>query len=169
MKKKRIWIIIAIVLFFLLVLIGMTILVSKEVENNQVEKRMINKNKEEQTITCIKENGHDGAEETEEVFLKKGILVTRTNKVVWVKPDPKEKTCEYYSLKSQGLNSRPGVTSNTTCDEHSGTSISTYIISEIDKEDIRLKQFDFVNADNVFDYTSWMLYMEKDGFDCIER
>ena len=170
MKKKQTLIIVGIVCFFLFVLVGTTIIVTNDYNKNKVEERKTEKvYKPEQTITCTKENARDDVTVTESVYLQNGELVTRTNTAYWSKAEPREMTCKYYNDMAAGLNSRPGVTSSTTCDDHTGRNTTTYIISEIDTTDIKLKQLDFVDEHNKFDAQAWKVYMIEDKYTCEEE
>ena len=168
MKKKKIWTIIGIVFFFLFVLIGTTIAAGNDLQkrNNKVEKRVEKSYPAEQTINCVKENARDDVTVTEEVYLQNGELVTRTNTAYWVKTEPREMTCKYYNDLASGLTRRPGVSSTTNCDDTSGRNTTIYQMNEIDKTDLKLKQFDFVDSNNKFDSLGWKNYMENDGYVC---
>ena len=168
MKKKTKIIIIGIVLLILL-LIGIIILILNQYEKVTVEKRIIRDYRESQTITCIKEKNAANVEETEELYLEKGIVITRTNIARWSNTDSLENSCKYYTNKTTGLTGKPGVNVSTNCNDTSGVSTITYTLAEIDKEDIRLKQFDYIDADNHFDYNSWIIYMEQGGYTCTIR
>lgn len=170
MKKKKTLIIVGIVCFFLFVLVGTTIIVTNDYNKNIVEKRKIEKvYKPEQTITCTKENARDDVTITESVYLQNGELVTRTNTAYWSKAQPREMTCKYYTDMASGLNGRPGVTSYTSCDDHSGRNTTTYTFSEIDNTDLKLKQLDFVDSQNKFDSQAWKIHMEEDKYTCEEE
>ena len=166
MKKRKNLIIVGIVLFFIIFTVVTTVIASNDMRSRQVEKRVTKVYKEEETITCYRENGHDGASETEEIYLQNGELVTKKNTASWTKAEPKEKTCEHYTQKSEGLNGKAGVTSSVSCDETRGNFSATYILSEIDKKDMKIKQFDFVDSQNKFDSQAWIIYMEKDNYEC---
>ena len=169
MKKKRIVLIgISLTALFLIVM-GTTILAMNAKENEKVEKRLAPEHKEEQTITCVREKGHDDVEETETVYMQKGVLITRKNTASWYKAEAKEQTCTYYTTKNEGLNAKPGVTSSLDCNENRGNFTATYTIADMDKEDMKLKQFDYINNQNIFDYRAWMEYMRKDGYTCSEN
>jgi len=168
MKKKKTWIIVGIVFFFLFVLIGTTVVVGNDLQkrNRIVEKRMEKNYPAEQTINCVKENARDDVTVTEEVYLENGELVTRTNTAYWVKTEPIEMTCKYYNDLAAGLTGRPGVTSTTSCDDTSGRNTTIYRMDEVDKTDLKLKQFDFVDSHNKFDVMAWKIYMEDDNYVC---
>ena len=167
-KDKEKWIIVGIVLFFLFVLIGTTVIVGNDLQkrNKEVQKRTKKVYPAEQTITCTRENIRDDVTVTEEVYLQNGELVTRTNTAYWSKTEPREMTCKYYNDLAAGLTGRPGVTSTTNCDDRSGRNTTIYRLNEIDKEDLKLKQFDFVDSYNKFDAQAWKIYMEKDEYIC---
>ena len=168
MKKKKNWIIVGIVLFFLFVLVGTTIIVGNDLQkrNQKVQKRTEKIYPAEQTIYCIRENIRDDVTVTEEVYLQNGELVTRTNTAYWSKVEPREMTCKYYTDLAAGLTGRPGVTSITNCDDKSGRNTTIYRMNEIDQTDLKLKQFDFVDSYNKFDAQAWKIYMEKDEYTC---
>ncbi len=165
-KKKKIILIAIAALLLLVLMIIMTVLALNARESEKVEKREATK--DVLTITCVKENAHDDVTETETVYLEKGILITRTDNDTWTKREPSQKTCDYYNSKNTGLNTKEGVSSRVDCNETRGNFTATYTIANVDKEDTQLKQFDYINQDNIFDYRSWKSYMEKDGFKCQE-
>lgn len=169
MKKKTIKIIGIIVIIILLILVGVTVIVGTEKEKNKVEKRKEVVYPSSQTILCVKEQGHDGVREEEEIYLENGVLLTRTNRENWTRSEPKEVTCKYYTQKSESLNQKPGVRSSCTCDDTRGTSTTTYTIAEIDREDLKLKQVEFLDQNNIFDVDSWILYMEEDNYICTKQ
>lgn len=135
----------------------------KQEENIQLRE---NKDPVEKTITCIKEKGHDEVEEKEIVYIQNGELITRRNEYSWQKSTPKEQTCEYYTQMVGGMNSKAGVQGSVSCNEYSGNATLTYTISEMDKTDTKLKQFDYIKSDNIFDYESWIAYMEYNKYIC---
>ncbi len=166
--KKRKKIIVGIILFFVIVLIITTNVAhkatQKEEEAKEIEKKMV----DTMTITCINENGNDDVVQTEIVYIEKGILISRTNIYEWSKPEPKEKTCEYYTLMAEKMNALPGITGSIYCNEAktSGNAKIVYLISEVNKEDVRLKQFDYLDEDNLFDANAWKYYMENSKYKC---
>lgn len=163
-KRDKILIIVGAVLFLFL-LIGITI-AAMSASGEKAEKRVTPTYKDEETITCIKENSHDEAEETESLYLQKGVLITKRNTVTWSKREPKEKTCEYYTTQSRGLSAKEGITSSIECNETRGTFTATYTIAELDREDIRLKEFDYLNSKGIIDTRSWIFYMKNEGYTC---
>ena len=171
MKKDRKWIIASIVIIFSLVLIITTNVAhnanKKEEEIKEIEKKIA----DTMTITCTNENGNDGVIETEEVYIEKGILITRTNTYEWSKPEPKEKTCEYYTLMVEKLNSLPGITGTVYCNEAktSGNAQIIYTIENVNREDVKLKQFDYLDDNNTFDANAWKYYMENNKYKCTSQ
>lgn len=168
MKKYKKRIIIGVISFFIIVLIITTNIAhranKKEAEVKEIEKKMA----DTMTITCINENGNDGVVQTEIVYIEQGKLITRTNKYEWSKPEPKEKTCEYYTLMTEKLNALAGITGSVYCNDAktSGNAQVVYKISEINKEDVKLKQFDYLDEDNMFDSSTWKYYMENSKYKC---
>ncbi len=171
MKKDRKWIIASIVIIFSLVIIITTNVAhnanKKEEEIKEIEKKIA----DTMTITCTNENGNDGVIETEEVYIEKGILITRTNTYEWSKPEPKEKTCEYYTLMVEKLNSLPGITGTVYCNEAktSGNAQIIYTIENVNREDVKLKQFDYLDDNNTFDANAWKYYMENNKYKCTSQ
>ena len=165
MKKKTKIIIIGTVVLLLLVL-GIIILILNQYEKETIEKRVVKEYRDSQTITCIKEKNAANVEETEEVYMEKGVVITRTNTARWSNSDSLENSCKYYTNKTAGLTGKPGVNVSTNCNETSGVSTIIYTLAEIDKEDIRLKQFDYIDSENHFNYNSWIIYMEQGGYSC---
>ena len=171
MKKNRKWIIASIVIIFSLVIIITTNVAhnanKKEEEIKEIEKKIA----DTMTITCTNENGNDGVIETEEVYIEKGILITRTNTYEWSKPEPKEKTCEYYTLMVEKLNALPGITGTVYCNEAktSGNAQIIYTIENVNREDVKLKQFDYLDDNNTFDANAWKYYMENNKYKCIMK
>ncbi len=165
MKKKTKLFIIGIVILILLV-IGIIILILSQYEKESVQKRVVRNYKDTQIITCIKEKNAANVEETEEVYLEKGVIITRKNTARWSNSDSLENSCKYYTNKTDGLLGKPGINVITNCNDVSGVSTITYTLADIDKEDIRLKQFDYIDSENHFDYNSWIIYMEQSGYKC---
>ena len=169
-KEKKIFIILLIILFFLIVIIGITIAVGTVAQENNKEKENANTKKEATTnislITCINEEMPDDITKSEQVYMEEGKLITRTDKSSWNKTEPREDTCKYYQTQTVKLNELYGVTSQVTCDESRGTATTIYTISEIDRTKTKLKQFDYLNEENIFDYKSWMTYMESKEYTC---
>lgn len=168
--KKRIKIIIIIVVIILLILLlsGIIFLSMNARENGETPNKEP-EYKEAMTITCTKEVGHDDVKQTESIYMEKGVLITRRTTAVWTKVEPKEKTCEYYTDQTNGLNTKKGVNASVNCDEQSGNASAVYTISEIDREDMKLKQFDYMNEKGILDYKSWINYMASDGYTCEEE
>ncbi len=168
MKNKKKLIIIGIAFLVLIILIVTTNIAhnayTKEEKIKEIEKKVA----EAMTITCINENGNDDVVQTEIVYIEKGILISRTNIYEWSKPEPKEKTCEYYTLMAEKMNALPGITGSIYCNEAktSGNAKIVYLISEVNKEDVRLKQFDYLDEDNLFDANAWKYYMENSKYKC---
>lgn len=165
-KEKKIFIILVFVLLFLLIIIGVTIGVSTISKNNKKEYVKKETYREKMTITCSIEEEKSNLKKTEEVYLEKGVLITRTDKNEWKSTSPNEDTCKYYQTQVAGLNKYSGVSSSVNCNETSGTSTTTYLISEINREDLKINQFDYLNEENVLDYRGWITYMEKKGYIC---
>ena len=166
-KKRAIWI--SVLLIILLLTISSTTLFVQGAKEGEIQKKEREEYPEEQTISCYKEEGHDGVEETETVYLQRGVLISRTNRAEWSKSTPSEKTCEYYTKNSTGLNAYQGITSTCNCDSNRGTYTATYTIAELDRTQSRLKQFDYLNEKGIFNVTSWRIFMEDSGFDCKEQ
>ena len=53
--------------------------------------------------------------------------------------------------------------------QEKGNASAVYMISEIDREDMKLKQFDYMNEKGIFDYKGWTDYMETSGYTCEEE
>lgn len=166
-KEKKIFIILVFVLLFLLVIIGVTIGVSTIAKNNKREFVKKETYSEKMTITCTFEEEKLNLKKTEEIYLEKGVLITRTDKNEWRSTSPNEDTCKYYQTQMAGLNRYTGVSSNANCNETSGTSITTYTINEINRKDLKINQFDYLNEENILDYKSWISYMEKKDYTCV--
>ncbi len=165
--KRRIISITVACFLVLFLIIGVTLFVDSNKEST-VQKKRTQKFAAEQTVSCVKEQGHDDAEETEEVYIQNGILISRKNIVNWSNSIYKEKTCEYYTKSSNGLNAYPGVSSTCNCNDNGGNYSATYTIAELNKEDVRLKQFDYLTENGIFDVDAWIMYMEDRGFVCKE-
>ena len=103
------------------------------------------------------------------VYIKKGVLISKRTSAVWNKTEPKEKTCEYYTDQTNGLLTKRGVTATVDCDESRGTASATYVIADIDREDMKIKQFDYLTKDDIFDYQGWETYMTNNGYVCEEE
>ncbi len=168
MKKKNIILIIVAIIAFILIVIGTTILSMNASKEENVEKRVVPEYKEEQTITCIRQDSYDDVDEEETVYIQKGVLITRRNTATWNKAESNEMTCKYYTSKNQGLNMKAGIRSSVECNENRGSFTVTYTIAELDKEDTKLKQFDYINNAGIFDYRSWMQFMQKENYQCTE-
>ncbi|MBQ6135005.1 MAG: hypothetical protein IJI60_01665 [Bacilli bacterium] len=168
MKKRTKILIIIIVIILLILLLSAIIFLSMNARDSK-EKDTKPEYKEAMTITCIKEVGHDEVKQTETVYMENGILITRRTSAVWTKAEPKERTCEYYTDQTNGLNTKKGVNASVTCDEQTGNASAVYMISEIDREDMKLKQFDYMNEKGIFDYKGWTDYMETSGYTCEEE
>ena len=164
MTKKRIIIIICIGLAFLLILLGTLLLAMSENERKSQERKVDNY-KEERTITCTKKRDSNGVIEEESVYIQKEVLITRTNTSRWENAD--EQTCKYYTHKSEGLNAIAGISSTTNCG--GGYSVTTYQIAEMDKETTKLKQFEYINEENTFNYQLWEIYMKSNHYTCTEE
>jgi len=168
MKNKKKLIIIGIAFLVLIILIITTNIAhnayTKEEKIKEIEKKVA----ETMTITCINENGNDGVIETEEVYVEQGRLITRTNTYEWSKPEPKEKTCEYYTLMTEKLNALQGITGTIYCNDAktSGNAKIIYTIQDVNREDVKLKQFDFLDKDNIFNISAWKYYMENNKYKC---
>ena len=168
MKNKKKLIIIGIAFLVLIILIVTTNIAhnayTKEEKIKEIEKKVA----ETMTITCINENGNDGVIETEEVYVEQGRLITRTNTYEWSKPEPKEKTCEYYTLMTEKLNALQGITGTIYCNDAktSGNAKIIYTIQDVNREDVKLKQFDFLDKDNIFNVSAWKYYMENNKYKC---
>lgn len=165
MKKKTKLLIIGIVILILLV-IGIIILILSQHEKETVQKRVQKSYRDSQTITCIKDKNAANVEETEEVYLEKGVIITRKNIARWNNSDSLDNSCKYYTNKTEGLLGKPGINVSTNCTDTSGVSTITYTLAEVDKEDVRLKQFDYIDSENHFNYNSWIIYMEQGGYHC---
>ena len=165
-RKKRIITVEGCLILLLLLIAGTTLFVHGSKES-EIQKKEV-EYPEEQTITCFKEQGHDEAEETEIVYLQKGKLIRRENIVDWTNSPSKERTCEYYTKNSAGLNSYKGVSSTCNCGDSYGHYTATYVIAELDREEVRLKQFDYLNENDIFSAAQWRIYMEERNFKCTE-
>lgn len=169
-KEKKIFIILLIILFFLLIIIGITIAVGTVAQENKKEKEEINVKDEKpntiSTITCINEDMPDDIIKSEQVYLEQGKLITRTDISKWNKTEPREDTCKYYQTQTIKLNNLNGITSSVTCNEQRGEATTIYTISEIDRSKTKLKQFDYLNEENIFDYKNWISYMESKEYKC---
>jgi len=161
-KKKKILIIIAIILVILFL---SWIIVSVHRIKSKTERREI-VYPDYQTITCTKEGAHDGTTKTEEVYLQKGKIITRTDITSWNKTIAKEDTCSYYTLMSQKLNALTGITSTVNCNEYRGEVKTIYTIAEMDTENTKLKQLEYTDLEGNFDYREWIIYMKKDNYSC---
>lgn len=168
MKKEKKWIIVILVIIFSLVLIITTNVAhnanQKEEEIKEIEKKIA----DTMTIICTNENGNDGVTQIEEVYIEKGVLISRTNIYEWSKPEPKEKTCEYYTLMTEKLNALTGITGTVYCNEAktSGNAKIIYTIESVNREDVKLKQFDYLDDNNIFDANAWKYYMENSKYKC---
>ena len=118
--------------------------------------------------TNIAHNAYTKEEKTEEVYVEQGRLITRTNTYEWSKPEPKEKTCEYYTLMTEKLNALQGITGTIYCNDAktSGNAKIIYTIQDVNREDVKLKQFDFLDKDNIFNVSAWKYYMENNKYKC---
>lgn len=167
-KEMKIIIILLIILFFLLIIIGITIAVGTIAKENEKEKSNTKNEeyKDQITITCSIEENKDDVVKTEQVYLEKGVLITRTDISKWNKTIPREDTCKYYQTQTAKLNNYVGISSSVNCDTTSGTATTIYTISELDRTKTKLKQYDYLNEDNIFDYRSWMNYMQTKEYTC---
>jgi len=168
MKKKRKLVYLILVLLFLLFIGGFILLVSTVTQKENVQKREGYNYKKNLTITCTSTT-QDDVNITEEVVIENSVLILRRDIASWYKGDTTgEKTCKYYTSKASGLAVKQGITCTTNCDERQGTSTTVYTISELDKEDVKLKQFEYINEKDFFDYYGWMTHMRNKGYDCKE-
>lgn len=153
-------------LLIILVLISTSIILYTS-ENNKEEviqeREDINISK---TITCISNEQKDDVYDTEIVRIENGILLTRTNIKNWTHSIPNQVTCNYYTEQSTKLNNLSGVESKITCNDLEGTIETTYTIGEINKDEVRLKQFDFMEKNNIFYETGWLDYMKRSNYKC---
>lgn len=167
-KERKIFIILLIILIFLFLIIGVTVGVVGAIEKNNKENSNEQNQEEskEMTIACVKEDGNDDVKKTEEVYLEDGIIIKRTDTSEWDKTDPKQETCDYYTLQTTKLNQLDGVSSEVTCNELKGKAVTIYTISEVNKDEIKLKQFDYITENYTFSGSGWMTHMKKNGYEC---
>jgi len=169
MKKnieKRFKIIIISFLLIIIVLISTSLILYVNDNNSEEtiqEREEINTSK---TITCTSNYQKDDVYDIEIVQVENGILTTRTNNKYWKHSTPNQVTCNYYTEQSTKLNNLTGVESQITCNDLEGSVETTYIISEINKDEVRLKQFDFMEKNNIFYEAGWLEYMKKSNYNC---
>jgi len=166
MKKRTIILIVIACVALLLIMLGTTMLAMNAKKTEEAEKRVTPEYLEEQTITCTREKYHDDVDEVVTLYMQKGVLITKSEADSWYKAEAKEKTCEYYTSKNKGLNTKKGVSSSVTCDERRGNFNATYTIKEMDKEDMRLKEFDYIDEREIFNYKLWIQFMQNNGYKC---
>ena len=140
---------------------------SDKTETKNVEKRV--SEVEEKTITCVSSEKKDDVEQTEIVWIKNKVLMTRTNISTWNKESANDQTCKYYHSQTEKLNSLPGIESSVDCNAYSGTATTIYTISEVDRTNIKLKQFEYLGENDTFDDKSWKNYMRKNHYSCTEK
>lgn len=169
MKKnieKRLKLITISFILIILLLVSTSIIIYST-ENNKEEgiqeREEINTSK---IITCISNEQKDDVYDTEIVQIENGILLARTNSKHWNHSTPNQVTCNYYTEQSTKLNNLTGVESHITCNDVEGSVETTYTISEINRDEVRLKQFDFMEKNNIFYEAGWLDYMKRSNYNC---
>ena len=170
MKKKEKVLIIITIVILIMILVGATVFAGYELEkkNKRIEKKVVENYKDSQTITCTLEKNKEDIEQIEEVYIEKGILIARINRYTWSREEAKEVTCKHYTSLANNSSTLAGVSSVVNCDAFSGNVTTTYTIAELDKDNIKLNQFDYIKENNTFDYAGWKYYMQNKGYSCVE-
>ena len=163
-KKLKVLTISFLLIILVLITTSMIIYITDNNKEKTIQEREeINTSK---TITCISNEQKDDVYDTETVQIENSILLTRVNSKHWNHSTPNHITCNYYTEQSTKLNKITGVESQITCNDLEGSIETTYTINEINKDEVRLKQFDFMEKNNIFNETGWLEHMKKSNYKC---
>ena len=166
-KKLKVLTISFLLVILVLISTSMIIYITDNNKEESIQEREeINTSK---TITCTSNEQKDDVYDTEIIQIKNGILLTRVNNKYWKHSTPNQVTCNYYTEQSSKLKNLSGIESQITCNDLEGSIETTYTINEINKDEVRLKQFDFMEKNNIFNETGWLEYMKKSNYNCISN
>ena len=166
-KKLKVLTISFLLVILVLISTSMIIYITDNNKEESIQEREeINTSK---TITCTSNEPKDDVYDTEIIQIKNGILLTRVNNKYWKHSTPNQVTCNYYTEQSSKLKNLSGIESQITCNDLEGSIETTYTINEINKDEVRLKQFDFMEKNNIFNETGWLEYMKKSNYNCISN
>ena len=163
--KKKVIISVSTIGLFLIIIIGIIVLSSKEQET-QIQQRQEVPLSKEYTISCTSSEKTDDVKQTEIVYIKNNILITRTDISTWNKENPDNRTCTFYQKRVEKMNALEGISSTVTCDSTSGTYTTIYTIAEMNREITKLNEFNYLEENDKFDFVSWVDYMKSHKYTC---
>ena len=160
-KKKKKYIIFGIIFVVVVILINILIILVSKIDEKEepVRRETVVVEKITCTFTDTEEMDH-----TIELELENNKLMTKVEKMTW--EDKEKETCDFYTKRLETYNEIAGITDTLTCNDTSGTRVTTYVFDTLDTVEAKPAELKYIGNDGLFDVDGYINFREKKGSRC---